>query len=311
MHASSGILFNHESPRRGFEFVTRKITSSVARIAAGSEEFHRDGLDYALFKSLTDRGIVDRPYSDEFYDERIFDKAVAEVYEVYPEILIFIKGDSYGDADRLELTPAAERVRGLVGQISESLAKADFQIPGALADETLGGWSGTLDAHLEQMGKEPERITLDDVPESWRPDALAVLHEEHQNLIQLGEGTRLLKTVIARLDQVGPWGVAELIPFEQRAAEKASRSRPEARARKMAVLPGEIGGVHPLHSSLKSGAAKRPLRREAGKDAGIRACPLYRVPASTPPGATHKLVCGCFGSRAILSTHKLRLWVAP
>lgn len=35
LHASSGILFNHESPRRGFEFVTRKITSGVARIRAG------------------------------------------------------------------------------------------------------------------------------------------------------------------------------------------------------------------------------------------------------------------------------------
>jgi GDPmannose 4,6-dehydratase len=34
MHASSGILFNHESSRRGFEFVTRKITSGVARILA-------------------------------------------------------------------------------------------------------------------------------------------------------------------------------------------------------------------------------------------------------------------------------------
>jgi GDPmannose 4,6-dehydratase len=32
IHASSGILFNHESPRRGFEFVTRKITSGVAKI---------------------------------------------------------------------------------------------------------------------------------------------------------------------------------------------------------------------------------------------------------------------------------------
>jgi GDPmannose 4,6-dehydratase len=38
MHASSGILFNHESPRRGFEFVTRKITSGVARILAGKSE---------------------------------------------------------------------------------------------------------------------------------------------------------------------------------------------------------------------------------------------------------------------------------
>jgi GDPmannose 4,6-dehydratase len=33
--AVSGILFNHESPRRGFEFVTRKITSGIARILAG------------------------------------------------------------------------------------------------------------------------------------------------------------------------------------------------------------------------------------------------------------------------------------
>ena len=35
LHASSGILFNHESPRRGREFVTRKITTGVARILAG------------------------------------------------------------------------------------------------------------------------------------------------------------------------------------------------------------------------------------------------------------------------------------
>src|SRR4029434_5386747 len=37
MFCVGGILFNHESPRRGFEFVTRKITSGVARIKAGSE----------------------------------------------------------------------------------------------------------------------------------------------------------------------------------------------------------------------------------------------------------------------------------
>lgn len=35
MHASSGILFNHESPLRGTEFVTRKVTDSVARIKLG------------------------------------------------------------------------------------------------------------------------------------------------------------------------------------------------------------------------------------------------------------------------------------
>jgi GDPmannose 4,6-dehydratase len=35
MHATSGILYNHEGPRRGYEFVTRKITSQVARIKRG------------------------------------------------------------------------------------------------------------------------------------------------------------------------------------------------------------------------------------------------------------------------------------
>ncbi len=35
IHANSGILFNHESPRRGLEFVTRKITDGVARIKLG------------------------------------------------------------------------------------------------------------------------------------------------------------------------------------------------------------------------------------------------------------------------------------
>jgi GDPmannose 4,6-dehydratase len=38
LHATNGILFNHESPRRGETFVTRKITRAVARIASGSNE---------------------------------------------------------------------------------------------------------------------------------------------------------------------------------------------------------------------------------------------------------------------------------
>ncbi|HLH04108.1 MAG TPA: GDP-mannose 4,6-dehydratase [Bryobacteraceae bacterium] len=43
MHASNGILFNHESPRRGYEFVTRKITSALARILAGKQDQLRLG----------------------------------------------------------------------------------------------------------------------------------------------------------------------------------------------------------------------------------------------------------------------------
>ncbi len=46
LHATSGILFNHESPRRGLEFVTRKITNHVARIKYGlAKELRLGDLD--------------------------------------------------------------------------------------------------------------------------------------------------------------------------------------------------------------------------------------------------------------------------
>lgn len=46
LHASSGILFNHESPRRGLEFVTRKVTHGVARIKTGrANEIRLGNLD--------------------------------------------------------------------------------------------------------------------------------------------------------------------------------------------------------------------------------------------------------------------------
>ena len=46
IHASSGILFNHESPLRGHEFVTRKITLSLARVKHGQlPELHLGNLD--------------------------------------------------------------------------------------------------------------------------------------------------------------------------------------------------------------------------------------------------------------------------
>jgi GDPmannose 4,6-dehydratase len=43
MYAVSGILFNHESPRRGAEFVTRKVSLGAARIKLGMAETLRLG----------------------------------------------------------------------------------------------------------------------------------------------------------------------------------------------------------------------------------------------------------------------------
>jgi len=54
LHASSGILFNHESPRRGLEFVTRKISHGVAQIELG----HTDELRLGNLDSQRDWGFA-------------------------------------------------------------------------------------------------------------------------------------------------------------------------------------------------------------------------------------------------------------
>jgi GDPmannose 4,6-dehydratase len=54
MHASSGILFNHESPRRGVEFVTRRVSQAVAMISLGLQ----DGLTLGNLDAQRDWGFA-------------------------------------------------------------------------------------------------------------------------------------------------------------------------------------------------------------------------------------------------------------
>ncbi len=54
MHASSGILFNHESPLRGLEFVTRKVTAHLAEVKRG----HREALELGNMDSKRDWGFA-------------------------------------------------------------------------------------------------------------------------------------------------------------------------------------------------------------------------------------------------------------
>jgi len=54
IHATSGILFNHESPRRGFEFVTRKISNAVVRIKLGLQK----GLELGNLEAKRDWGFA-------------------------------------------------------------------------------------------------------------------------------------------------------------------------------------------------------------------------------------------------------------
>ncbi len=73
LHASNGILFHHESPRRGETFVTRKITRALARIVAGKQQVLRLGnleaqrdwgytKDYVAAMWL----MLQQPYADDY-----------------------------------------------------------------------------------------------------------------------------------------------------------------------------------------------------------------------------------------------------
>jgi GDPmannose 4,6-dehydratase len=73
LHASAGILFNHESPRRGENYVTRKIARAVARIARNHEkELHLGTLDpkrdwsYAVDTVAGIRKIVEADRGDDY-----------------------------------------------------------------------------------------------------------------------------------------------------------------------------------------------------------------------------------------------------
>ena len=73
MHASSGILFNHESPRRGPEFVTRKISQAVARISLGLQDERLAGQPrrqarLGLRRRLRRRDVADAAAADEADD---------------------------------------------------------------------------------------------------------------------------------------------------------------------------------------------------------------------------------------------------
>ena len=154
LHSCTGILFNHESPRRGFEFVTRKITSTVARIkfgladelALGNLEAQRDwghARDYVEAIYL----ILQHPEPDDFvvatgethsvrdFCELAFDHAGLD-YEKYvtvderfyrPAEVELLKGDASKARDILGWTPTIsfdELVRGMVDNDINLLQKS-------------------------------------------------------------------------------------------------------------------------------------------------------------------------------------------
>ena len=152
MYACSGILFNHESPRRGREFVTRKITNGVAEIAAGKAEkvglgnldARRDwGLagDYVRAMWL----MLQQDTPDDFV------VATGESHSVREFCQLAFARAGLDWEQHVELDPAFLRpaeVDPLIGDASKAQAKLDWR-----PDMDFAGLVNTMvDADLERHG---------------------------------------------------------------------------------------------------------------------------------------------------------------
>ncbi len=208
------------------------IDDTIASLTKGGTDPPRRGLDQTFWRSLQTKGIVKIDYREGVYEEDQFELLVSETYELYSEILVFMKGNALDIPDRLSLTESTEStgiVRGLLRPLRDSLAGADFAVPQYLADQTPDVWTDALriiyGADAEEGEAAADGVDVSGLTAYWRPGELNELQGHCQSLVQLGEGTRLLKTIATRLEQVqqpGTWGFAELLPYDDWAAVQQS-----------------------------------------------------------------------------------------
>ena len=168
MYVTSGILFNHESPRRGREFVTRKITLQVARIAHGLErELRLGNLDarrdwgYAPDYVRTMREMLQLP------DPRDFVVATGETHSVREFCALAFSEVGLDWQDFVVRDPSLRRP-----------AEVELLVGDAAAARRDLGWSPTVDfselvrimvaADLALVARELARMPADS-----RPEALA------------------------------------------------------------------------------------------------------------------------------------------
>jgi GDPmannose 4,6-dehydratase len=157
MHATSGILFNHESPRRGLEFVTRKVAHGVARIKLGlADEVVLGNLD-----SRRDWGfagdyvramwlMLQQDESDDYVIATGETHAVQELVEVAFGH-VGLDWHDYVRQDERFMRPA--EVDLLVGDASKAGHRLGWE-PNVLFQELIGMM---VDADVEQLQREMER----------------------------------------------------------------------------------------------------------------------------------------------------------
>ena len=135
MHASSGLLFNHESPRRGLEFVTRKISNAVARIKLGKQ----DELVLGNLDASRDWGFAG-DYVDAMW--RMLQQPEADDY-------VIATGETHSIREYLELAFAAAEIPDWEQYVKQDPrfmrpAEVDLLIGDSSKAKKMLGWTPTV-----------------------------------------------------------------------------------------------------------------------------------------------------------------------
>ncbi|CAB4914597.1 unannotated protein [freshwater metagenome] len=152
MHVSSGILFNHEGEYRGYEFVTRKITSNVARIKLGKQSRF----------SLGDL----EPKRDWGYAGDYVEAMWSMLQQDVPSDYVIATGQSHSVQEFLEATLECAGLKGEISDfvdIDQKLIRPS-EVPLLIGDSSKAkrafGWSPTIDFNglVELMVKNDLQI---------------------------------------------------------------------------------------------------------------------------------------------------------
>ena len=224
LHASSGILFNHESPRRGETFVTRKITRAATRIKLGLQE--------SLYMGNLDA------QRDWGYAKEYVEMMWVMLQQDQPDDYVVATNETHTVKEFIQET------FGLLNLDWEKYVKYDARYERPAEVELLIGNPAKA---KRQLGWEPKVkfrelvkiMTEADLALAKREDQIAKLpnpvgeRDRHAYLSNLyvqpsvrgGVGTRLLETVLAwaeanRIDRVVLWPSAKSVTLYERHAFK-------------------------------------------------------------------------------------------
>lgn len=153
MHASSGILFNHESPLRGIEFVTRKVTDGVARIKLGTQKELRLGnidakRDWGFAGDYVEAMwlMLQQEQADDYVVATGQTHTVREMCRIAFEH-VGLKMDDHLVIDPAFFRPAEVDV--LLGNPAKAMAKLDWKPKTSLEDLIVM----MVDADLKRLGR--------------------------------------------------------------------------------------------------------------------------------------------------------------